>query len=143
MTCQFNLNGVSFGFIPNLDDISYGENKDITGYINDWGNMHRAMAVMYRPIKQKLKGKYLIEDYNGSHIYAETMKQMPLSIVMGSIVFFYNLTNELLSCIPNYLENQLKTEQMNGVVSQENGAVIQNYIHSLKGTLLDLERLLA
>jgi hypothetical protein len=48
----FKLKGVLYGFIPKLDDITYGENKDVTSYINDWSDMHKAMAVLFRPIKQ-------------------------------------------------------------------------------------------
>jgi len=137
----FNLNGVAYGFIPNLDEITYGENKDITSYINEWGNMHKAMAVLFRPIKLKKNNKYIIEEYEGSHRYAETMKQMPLDIVLGAMVFFYNLTNELLNYIPSYLEKELVKEQTIGQISQENGEAIQNYIHLLKGTLHDLKKL--
>ena len=137
----FNLNGVAYGFIPNLDEITYGENKDITSYINEWGNMHKAMAVLFRPIKLKKNNKYIIEEYEGSHRYAETMKQMPLDIVLGAMVFFYNLTNELLNYIPSYLEKELMKEQTKGQISQENGEAIQNYIHLLKGTLHDLNKL--
>ena len=137
----FNLNGVAYGFIPNLDEITYGENKDITSYINEWGNMHKAMAVLFRPIKLKKNNKYIIEEYEGSHRYAETMKQMPLDIVLGAMVFFYNLTNELLKYIPSYLEKELMKEQTIGQISQENGEAIQNYIHLLKGTLHDLKKL--
>ena len=42
----FNLNGVTYGFIPNLDEITYGENKDVTSYINEWGNMHKAICII-------------------------------------------------------------------------------------------------
>lgn len=137
----FNLNGVSYGFIPNLDEITYGENKDVTSYINEWGNMHKAMAVLFRPLKQKQGHKYLIEEYEGSHKYSEVMKQMPLSVVLGAMVFFYNLTNELLNYIPSYLEKEVVKEQMIGQISQENGEAIQNYIHLLKETLQDLKKL--
>jgi len=137
----FNLNGVAYGFIPNLDEITYGENKDVTSYINEWGNMHKAMAVLFRPLKQKQGHKYLIEEYEGSHKYSEVMKQMPLSVVLGAMVFFYNLTNELLNYIPNYLEKELAKEQTIGLVSQESGEAIQNYIHLLKETLQDLKKL--
>jgi hypothetical protein len=138
---KFNLKGVEYGFLPNLDDITYGENKDVTAYLNDWQSMHKAMAVLYRPITQKLSGKYLIQNYEGSHKYGETMKSMPLGIVMGSMVFFYNLTNELLKAIPNYLEKQAKKEQMNGHLSEQNGEAIKKYIHLLKETLGDLAKL--
>lgn len=135
---QFELYGKRFGFIPKLDDITYGENKDITNYINDWGNMHKAMAVLFRPIEKKLSNQYIIEDYEGSHVYSDVMKDMPLSVVLGSMVFFYNLTKELLNYIPNYLENQISKEQMIEVDLQENGEVILNSIRLLKETLQDL-----
>jgi hypothetical protein len=137
----FKLNGINFGFIPNLDDITYGENKDITSYINDWEKMNKAMAVLYRPIEQKQGNKYRIEDYKGSHVYSELMKQMPLDVVFGSMVFFYNLTNELLKAIPNYLQKEIQMEQMQGQISVENGEAIQNYMHLLKATLDDLTKL--
>jgi len=137
----FNLNGVAYGFIPNLDEITYGENKDVTSYINEWGNMHKAMAVLFRPLKQKQGHKYLIEEYEGSHKYSEVMKEMPLSVVLGAMVFFYNLTNELLNYIPNYLEKEVTKEQTKGQISPENGEAIQNYIHLLKETLQDLKKL--
>lgn len=137
----FNLNGIAYGFIPSLDDITYGENKDVTSYINDWGNMHKAMAVLFRPIKLKKNNKYIIEEYEGSHKYSETMKQMPLDVVLGAMVFFYNLTNELLKYIPNYLEKEIMKEQMIGQISKENGEAIQNYMLLLKETLHDLKKL--
>ena len=88
---KFEMNGTTFGFIPNLDDMSSGEYMDLDGYITNWDDMHRAMAVLYRPIKQKLGEKYLIEDYEGTERYAEKMKDMPLDVVLGSVVFFWHL----------------------------------------------------
>jgi hypothetical protein len=137
----FKLYGVEYGFIPNLDEITYGENKDVTTYINDWDSMHKAMAVLFRPIKQKQRDKYIIEEYEGSHKYSDVMKDMPLEVVMGAMVFFYNLTNVLLKSIPSYLEKQMEREQMQGVISPENGEAIQSYIHLLKQTLQDLNKL--
>tara|TARA_R110000803_G_scaffold172335_1_gene235248 strand:- start:287 stop:943 length:657 start_codon:yes stop_codon:yes gene_type:complete len=138
---KFILKGVDFGFIPSLDDITYGENKDVTAYLNDWQTMHKAMAVLYRPITQKLSNRYLIEDYGGSHKHSEAMKEMPLGIVMGAMVFFYNLTNALLKAIPSYLEKEAKKGQMNGQISAENGEAIKKYIHLLKETSGDLMKL--
>lgn len=137
---RFKMGGVTYGFIPKLDDITYGENKDLTTYLN-WDNMHKAMAVMYRPVTQSLKGKYLIEDYEGSGKYSEVMKHAPLGVVFGAMVFFWSLTNELLKAIPNYLEMEIQREQMQGVISVENGGAIQKSIHLLKEMLEDLPKL--
>ena len=138
---KFKMYGIEYGFIPNLDEITYGENKDVTAYINDWGTMHKAMAVLFRPIKQKQRDKYIIEEYEGSHKYSEVMKEMPLNVVMGAMVFFYNLTNVLLKSIPSFLEKEIAKEQIQGVISPENGAAIQNSILLLNQTLQDLKKL--
>jgi hypothetical protein len=69
------------------------------------------------------------------------MKEMPLNVVMGAMVFFYNLTNVLLKSIPSFLEKEIAKEQMQGVISPENGEAIQSYIHLLKQTLQDLNKL--
>jgi len=137
-TPTFKLNNDYFGFIPNLDEITYGENKDITTYLNDWKNMHRAMAVMYRPITHKRGTKYVIEDYKGTHVYSDIMKDTPLNVVFGSMVFFWNLTSELLKATPNFLAKQTKKEQIAGRISVKNGEAIQKSLHSLKATLGDL-----
>ena len=65
---------------------------------------------------------------------------MPLDVVLGAMVFFWDLTNVLLNYIPSYLENQIKQEQIKEAVSIENGEVIQNYIFLAKETLQDLKK---
>ena len=85
----FKLKGKEYGFIPKLDDISLGEYIDLDDSLTDWETMHKAMSVLYRPVTMRKGDKYLIEEYDGTDD-AESMKQMRLDVVMGSIVFFYN-----------------------------------------------------
>ena len=132
---RFKMRNKEYGFIPKLDDITYGENKDISSYMK-WDTMHKAMAVMYRPIILKQRRKYLIEDYEGSHKYSEIMKSAPMDVVMGAMLFFSNLTNDLLSYIPNFLELE-----ENRLLLESNGVDIQKFTHLLKGTLQDLKAL--
>ena len=132
---RFKISGKEFGFIPKLDDITYGENKDISSYMK-WDTMHKAMAAMYRPIILKQRRKYLIEDYEGSHKYSEIMKSAPMNVVMGAMLFFSNLMNDLLNYIPNYLE-----QEENKRLLENNGVDIQKFTHLLKGTLQDLKAL--
>ena len=101
---RFDYGGKEFGFIPKLDDISFGEYVDLDTYLQDWQLMHKAMAVLFRPITLKRKDKYLIEDYESAEKY--DLKCMPLNVVFGSLVFFYHLRSELLRHILNYLANQ-------------------------------------
>ena len=135
----FTLNNIEYGFIPQLDDITLGEYIDLDESFTDWSNMHKAMSVLYRPITMKKDGKYLIEDYNGTD-NAETMKQMRLDIVMGAMVFFYHLNNELLQTILNYLNreipNQMNTEQLQ--ILEKNGDGINQSMDLLKEMLPNL-----
>jgi hypothetical protein len=85
---RFKMGGVEFGFIPNLDDMTTGEYMDLDNYITDWDTMHNAMAVLYRPIINKLGNKYQIEEYKGSVTYADVMRHAPLDVVLGAMVFF-------------------------------------------------------
>jgi len=132
---RFKMRNKEYGFIPKLDDITYGENKDISSYMK-WDTMHKAMAVMYRPIILKQRRKYLIEDYEGSHKYSEIMKSAPMDVVMGAMLFFSNLMNDLLNYIPNYLE-----QEQNKRLLESNGVDIQRFTHLLKVTLQDLKAL--
>lgn len=119
----FHLNGVEYGFIPKLDDITLGEYIDLDNYMGHWEDMAKAMSVMYRPIIFRKGERYLIEEYDGSK-YAEVMYSAPLSVVLSAMVFFYNLKKELLNLSLNCLKQemgenltmaQLKTLEVNGV----------------------------
>ena len=137
---RFKMGGVEFGFIPNLDDMTFGEYTDLDTYINDWEQMHKAMAVLYRPIKKNgLNGTYDIEKYNGSITYSDVMKHAPLDVVFGANVFFYTLGNELLKSTMTYLENSKEMKDILQQHSSENGGagIVQSML-LLKETLQTL-----
>jgi hypothetical protein len=131
---RFNLLNVDMGFIPKLDEITLGEYVDIETNISDWQKMHKAMAVLYRPVNFKSKDKYGISPYKVNEEIQEAMKDMPLDVVISSMVFFYDLGKELLGAIPKYLEQQLKKEgmQMLDKHLEKNGVGINQFMHSLK-----------
>ena len=56
---RFYLNGIEYGFVPNLEDISFGEYVDLDNYLSDWELMDKAMGVLFRPIEQKYGERYL------------------------------------------------------------------------------------
>jgi hypothetical protein len=136
---RFVLDGTEFGFIPNLDDISQGEFVDLDNYIADWRDLHRSMAVMFRPIKTKLKDKYTIEPYEGSEWFAEKMLDAPLDVVLSSRVFFYHLGNELLKSTLSYLEENPQIPALMSKLNSENGGdgTLQS-MHLLKEMSEDL-----
>ena len=134
---KFNYNGVTYGFIPKLDDMSFGEYIDLDTYLPDWKQMHKAMSILYRPIKAEVKNKYLIEDYQGADYY--DLRNIKLDVVFGALVFFWNLKKELLNLIPNYLGNQKEIElQVQEMDLLKSGGGINQYMHWHKEMLKDL-----
>jgi hypothetical protein len=136
----FKLGDTEFGFITNLDEITLGEYTDLDKYISDWDMMHNAMAVLYRPITKKLKDKYQIEEYNGSYTYCDAMKYAPVDVVLGAVVFFYTLGNELLKSTIHYLENNQEFQSIvNNHNLEVNGVGIHHSMLLLKEMLEDLK----
>ena len=131
---RFDLLDVDMGFIPNLDDITLGEYVDLETNITDWQKMHKAMAVLYRPVNFKAEDKYGIAPYKVNEEIQETMKDMPLDVAISSMVFFYALGKDLLGAIPKYLKENLKKEDMQTLDNhlQKNGGGINQFMHSLK-----------
>ena len=134
---------VEFGMIPNFDKMSYGEYEDLENYIFDEKNLHKAMAVLYRPIKFKKKDRYLIHDYEGTEFMAEVMKNTPLDIVFGARVFFYSLAKKLGIYTLDYTLQQLTKQQENQSDKHldKNGEDTKQFIHSQMEMLKELTKL--
>jgi len=142
---KFKLLDVEMGFIPKLDDISLGEFIDTENSINDWQQMHKAMAVLYRPVNFSKGERYDIVPYSPSEEVSELMKEMPLSVVMGCLVFFYRLGTELSKATLNSIQSMLKKDSntMSQVKTalEQNGVGINQFMHSLKEMSEDLTKL--
>ena len=137
---KFTIDGVKFGWLPELDKMTYGELLDLNGNISEWSNMHIAMGVLYRPIKQEIKnGMYNIERYEEDK-YHKQLRQMPLSAVIGSMVFFWNLGTDLLASIIKFLETEEETFQSQLNLTST-GIGIAQLTNLLEETLQDMKRL--
>jgi hypothetical protein len=133
---EFTMNGVDYGFIPNIEEMTFGEYVDLDTYIGDFDNIEKAMGVLYRPIIQRYSDKYLIEEYKGDK--SDFMKDMPMDAVLGSIVFFYHLGMDLSRTMLSYLQE----EEMNSAqrqILEENGGGINQFTDSLREILEDLK----
>ena len=104
---KFKMNGVDFGFIPNFDDITSFELEHLLDYGTEPDNLHYIMAILFRPILSKdILGNYKIASYKGSDKWAEIMKDTPLNIVNGALIFFSSLSNELNNYILRFSEQK-------------------------------------
>jgi len=132
----FKMDGVEYGFIPDLDDMTFGEYVDLDTFIGDTENLHRAMNVLYRPIKIKKNGRYQIVDYD-SEKYKD-MLGMPMDAVISSILFFYHLGIDLSQIMMDCSKNKNEKHLMQYLISEENGVGINHSFTSLKTILEDL-----
>jgi len=121
------VDGVEYGFHPNLSEITIGEYADIETYLKDGveNNLENLMSVLYRPIVEKEGKYYSIKAYDSAttRIRAEKFKKMKARDVNSSLFFFWIFVQELLKTLPQYLMEQnqeiLNKVQMNNL--QTNG----------------------
>ena len=137
LVSKFKLNNKEYGFHPQLDDLTLGEYIDLDTFIGDWENIEKAMAVLYRPIVNKLKDKYTIEDYKVG-IDAD-MLDMPMDAVLSSIFFLWNLGIDLSKAMMNYLDKEEVQALTQFLNSQPNGGGITQFTDLLKETLHDMK----
>jgi len=105
------VNGVEYGYHPQLSEITLGEYADIEQFIKNGieNNLPELMAVLYRPIKEKKNDIYIIDSYDGDiRLRAEEIKQMSAEQVQSALVFFYNFVKELSLILPSYLMEMQK-----------------------------------
>lgn len=116
---MFKLNGVEYGFIPSLEDMSFGEYVDLDTFIGDNDNLHRAVNVLYRPIEHRQGNRYTIKEYDPNN--SEIAKDMPLDAVLGAVVFFYNLGKDLSIAMLNCLDKKNEQTLAEYLTSLPNG----------------------
>ena len=134
---RFQMNGIDYGFIPDLENMSFGEYVDLDTFIGDNDNLHRAMNVLYRPIDLKQGQRYTLKEYNPDT--NEDAKNYPLDAVFGAMVFFYNLGRDLSTVILNSLSKQNEESLVQFLASQPNGGGTIQSMQSLTEILRDLK----
>jgi len=134
---RFRLKGVDYGFIPDLDDMSFGEYMDLDTFVSDNDNLHRAVNVLFRPIEHKRGGRYTIKDYDPDT--SEIAKEFPLDVVLGAIVFFYSLGKDLSMVMLNSLDKKNERALAQHLISQPSGDGSIRSMQSLTEILQDLK----
>ena len=134
---RFRLKGVDYGFIPDLDDMSFGEYMDLDTFISDNDNLHRAVNVLFRPIEHKRGNRYTIKDYDPDT--SDIAKEFPLDVVLGAIVFFYSLGKDLSMVMLNSLDKKNERALAQHLISQPSGDGSIRSMQSLTEILQDLK----
>ena len=97
---RFMLDGVEYGFIPNLDEITTAEYVDLSTIGMQLEDMHKIMAILFRRITEEDSfGNYEILPYSHNKENDEVMRRCPMNVVNGALVFFWSLSRELKEAI--------------------------------------------
>ena len=100
---RFTLDGVEYGFIPNLDEITTAEYVDLSTIGMQLEDMHKIMAILFRRITHEdAFGNYEILPYSHNKANDEIMRRCPMNIVNGALVFFWSLSKELKRAIQKF-----------------------------------------
>ncbi len=114
---RFELGGVDYGFVPDLDDITFGEFVDLEKYGNV-KDYHKLMSILYRPVTSDYVNTYSVEPYGGSH---EKLRDMPLGVALSAAAFFFTIavqltTDTLKSLTPKGTQQKMKQDlALNGL----------------------------
>lgn len=96
------IDGVEYGFEPNLSQMAYGAYADITQYkeLTIDKNWAKIMSILYRPITHKKGDMYTIKTYDGE-LKEDMFLQVGMDVHLGTLFFFVNLLMDLLKGILN------------------------------------------
>lgn len=119
------IDGVEYGFEPNLSKMAYGAYADITQYdtITIDKNWAKIMSILYRPVTNKKGKMYSIKSYDGDIDEAKWM-DVNMEVHWGALFFFVHLQTDLLKGI---LKSSMEMEVPRNMKSilQRSGELIQ------------------
>lgn len=124
-TPTFKHKDIEWGFVPNLDKLTYGAFVDLQ---NIEGDLLKTMCVLYQPVTIKKGEKYKIQKYKGYSKNEPYLIDMPLSVVVGAMAFFLDLWKQLLNYTLNSLKEIVATEVMQNETLAINGDGIQRFL---------------
>lgn len=114
---RLSFRGKEYGFIPNLEDMSFGEYIDLDTYLSDMQQLHKTVGVLYRPITESKGDYYEIEEYKGTNGYSD----FPLDVALGATLFFYRLSNKLLKDTQTSSQGEMVKTSQQEQTSQGSG----------------------
>jgi hypothetical protein len=112
----FTHNGVEYGLENDWTKLAWGGWVELEVFASDKieENIHYLMAVLYRPVIDKKKGKYTIKPYKADDIEdrANEFLTLPVNYWFGASVFFFIIGNLYISSLESSLTMKNKINQM-------------------------------
>ena len=121
------IDGVEYGFEPNLSQMSYGAYADITQYkqLNIDDNWAKIMSILYRPVTKEKNGMYWTEKYTGK-IEGEKWMNVGMDVHMGTLFFFLNLSTDLLKGILKSMTEEDIPLQLKKILERSGDTITQS-----------------
>jgi hypothetical protein len=112
----FTHNGVEYGLENNWQKLAWGAWVDLEVFSSEdiEENIHLLMSVLYRPIKERKKNKYVLEAYDADTIEerANEFLTLPVNYWFGVSVFFFITVNLYMKDIESSLTMKNRLNQM-------------------------------
>lgn len=128
------IEGVKYGFEPNLSKMSYGAYLDLSKFtqLGIDENWPKIMSILYRPIEKELGASYSIAEYKGWKEWdLEKWYNVDMEVHFGCFFFFNRLYKDLNLGILNSLKMEKEIPPSIKSILEESGQVI-NQLHSLQ-----------
>jgi hypothetical protein len=127
------IDGVEYGFEPDLSRMAYGAYVDISKYetfeINEkWAEI---MSILYRPLLKTTGKLYDIKAYDGN-IDGEKFMDVPMDVHFGTLFFLKTLLKDLLKDTQKSLTGLTGLPQNIKSVLEKNGNLTQALSNSHK-----------
>jgi len=124
------LDGIEYGFEPNLSQMSYGAYCDITQFdtIAIDKNWTKVMNILYRPIVKKQGDMYTIKPYIPNDDDSKWLS-VGMDIHFGCLFFFVHLLTDLLSSTLKSTTGMELPLSINSILARS-GKLIPQYLNS-------------
>tara|TARA_Y100001938_G_C8101776_1_gene442464 strand:+ start:15440 stop:16090 length:651 start_codon:yes stop_codon:yes gene_type:complete len=106
------IEDVEYGFIPDMNDLTFGEFVDIDTWLQSgYANLIDILTVLYRPVLKRKGERYNIAEYEASSRVERAKvfsRSMSVDSVYGAMVFFYTIASKHIETTLYSLEMQKK-----------------------------------
>jgi len=134
------IDGVEYGFEPNLSQMTYGAYVDITKFetFTIDKNWQKIMNILYRPVVRKKGDMYSIKPYIPNDDDSKWL-DVGMHVHFGALFFFVHLSTDLLSSI---LKSTMEMELPHNIkqILARSGEVMQPFTSSPMGILQSIKK---
>ena len=122
------IDGVEYGFEPNLSNMAYGAYVDISKYetIGVDAKWAEIMSILYRPVTKKVRDTYEIERYTGL-IDSDKFLDVSMDKHFGTLFFFVNLSTDLVKSILNSTKAEVTQPNIRSILERSGEIILQSW----------------